>query len=343
MLELIAGPCSAETKEQILSTAKKIQSIKDANWFRAGIWKPRTRPNHFEGVGVKGLRWLAEVKKLTSLKVMTEVGTPSHIEKCLEFGIDGIWIGARTTTNPFYLQELAESLKGVDIPIFIKNPLNPDIKLWVGAIERFLAYGNNKIFAIHRGFSFADNGTYRQTPYWKMPIELKRIFPNTPIICDPSHIAGDSSLVKEISQTAINIGLNGLMIEVHNNPAEALTDKNQQITPSELKKLLDELIIPSNTIEKINPINTLRAEIDSLDFELLDILKQRMDLAIEVAKIKKEKNIPILQIKRLDEMIRKRLEKIKDSKLDKEFIKDIFESIHQESIRIQNEVFKEEN
>lgn len=341
MLELIAGPCSAESKEQILSTAKEISTIAGINWFRAGIWKPRTRPNHFEGVGVKGLRWLSEVKKQTPLKVMTEVGTPAHIEKCLEHSIDGLWIGARTTTNPFYVQELAESLKGVNIPIFIKNPLNPDIKLWVGAIERIKSCCNGKIFAIHRGFSFADNGIYRQTPYWKIPIELKRIFPDISIICDPSHIAGLSCLVKDISQTAINIGLNGLMIEVHNNPNIALTDKKQQITPSELKQLLEELIIPNNSIEKINSIKTLRAEIDSLDFELLDILKQRMNLAIEVAKRKKEKNIPILQIKRLNEMIQKRLENAKGSELDEEFIKDIFESIHQESIRIQNEIFKE--
>ena len=272
---------------------------------------------------------------------MTEVGTPSHIEKCLEHSIDGLWIGARTTTNPFYVQELAESLKGVNIPIFIKNPLNPDIKLWVGAIERIKSCCNGKIFAIHRGFSFADNGIYRQTPYWKIPIELKRIFPDISMICDPSHIAGLSCLVKDISQTAINIGLNGLMIEVHNNPNIALTDKKQQITPYELKQLLEELIIPNNSIEKINSIKTLRAEIDSLDFELLDILKQRMNLAIEVAKRKKEKNIPILQIKRLNEMIQKRLENAKGSELDEEFIKDIFESIHQESIRIQNEIFKD--
>lgn len=341
MLELIAGPCSAETKQQVLSIAQEVNSIDGVNWFRAGIWKPRTRPNQFEGVGVKGLHWLAEVKKTTSLKTITEVATPYHIEKCLENSIDGIWIGARTTTNPFYVQELAESLKGVNIPVFIKNPLNPDIKLWIGAIERIMSSGCNNISAIHRGFSFADNGIYRQTPYWKMPIELKRLLPDIPIICDPSHIAGKSSLVKEVAQLALNIGLNGLMIEVHNNPLEALTDSFQQITPSALRKLLKELTIPQNSLENTNPIMTLREEIDSLDFELINILKQRMNLAIEVARIKKEKNIPILQIKRLDEMIEKRLKKAKGSKLDKEFIKDIFESIHQESIRIQNEIFKD--
>lgn len=341
MLELIAGPCSAETKQQVLSIAQEINTIPEVKWFRAGIWKPRTRPNQFEGVGSRGLNWLSEVKKNTSLKTLTEVATPYHIEKCLENGIDGIWIGARTTTNPFYVQELAECLKGVNIPIFIKNPLNPDIKLWIGAIERIMSSGNNNIYAIHRGFSFADNGIYRQTPYWKMPIELKRIMPEIPIICDPSHIAGKRSLIKDISQTALNIGLNGLMIEVHNNPKEALTDCLQQITPSSLKKLLKELTIPQNNLKDINTIITLREEIDSLDSDLINILKKRMELSIEVAKIKKEQNIPILQIKRFEEMINNRLENTKDSYLSSEFIKDLFETIHEESIRIQNEKIKE--
>lgn len=340
MLELIAGPCSAETKQQVLSIAQEISTITEVKWFRAGIWKPRTRPNQFEGIGTKGLRWLAEVKKTTSLKTITEVATPHHIEKCLEYGIDGIWIGARTTTNPFSVQELAESLKGVKIPIFIKNPLNPDIKLWIGAIERIISSGNDNISAIHRGFSFADNGIYRQTPYWKMPIELKRLMPNLPIICDPSHIAGNRMLIKEISQTALNIGLNGLMIEAHNNPKEALTDNLQQITPLDLKKLLKELNIPINNLEDINPIYTLREEIDSLDYQLINILKQRMNLSVDVAKIKKEQNIPILQVKRFEEMIQKRLKNARNKNLSDEFIKEIFESIHEESIRIQNEMFR---
>lgn len=341
MLELIAGPCSAETRQQVLSIAQEISNISEVKWFRAGIWKPRTRPNQFEGVGTKGLHWLTDVKKTTSLKTITEVATPHHIEKCLEYGIDGIWIGARTTTNPFSVQELANSLKGVNIPIFIKNPLNPDIKLWIGAIERIISSGNNNIFAIHRGFSFADNGIYRQTPYWKMPIELKRLMPDLPIICDPSHIAGKRSLIKDISQTALNIGLNGLMIEVHNNPKEALTDSLQQITSSTLKKLLKELTIPINNLENINHIYTLREEIDSLDYQIINILKQRMELSIEVAKIKKEQNIPILQIKRFEEMMQKRVENALNSNLNEDFIKDLFESIHEESIRIQNEKIKE--
>lgn len=340
MLELIAGPCSAESKQQVLDTAKEISKIKGVNWFRAGIWKPRTKPNQFEGIGSRGLNWLLEVKKETSLKVMTEVATPLHVEKCLENSIDGVWIGARTTTNPFYIQEIAESIKGVDIPIFIKNPLNPDIKLWGGAIER-LSSSSNEIYAIHRGFSFVDNGIYRQTPYWKMPIELKRIFPNIPIICDPSHIAGNTTLIEDISQTALNIGLNGLMIEVHNNPQNALTDKDQQITPNQLKELLEKLIVHQNNLEKESSIITIREEIDSLDFALLDILKQRMELSIEVAKIKKEQSIPILQISRLKEMLKKRTNYSKKSNLSKEFIEDIFNTIHQESIRIQDKEFKD--
>jgi chorismate mutase len=341
VFELIAGPCSAETKAQILSIAQELDSIKQVKWYRAGIWKPRTRPNLFEGVGTRGLKWLAQVKQTTSLKVITEVGTPFHIEKCLEYSVDGMWIGARTTTNPFYVQELAQALRGVDIPIFIKNPLNPDIKLWIGAIERMLGQGNSQIYAIHRGFSFADNGIFRQTPYWKMPIELRRIFPNIPIICDPSHIAGKGSLIKDISQTALNIGLNGLMIEVHNNPEDALTDNSQQITPLELKQILSELRIPQNHLETISPINTLRAEMDSLDYELLDILKQRMILSIEVAKIKKEQSIPILQIERFEQMLQNRLNYSQKSDLGKDFIKEIFELIHQESIRIQDKTFKD--
>lgn len=341
MLELIAGPCSAESRKQILRIAKDIDSIVGVGWFRAGIWKPRTRPNQFEGIGDKGLAWLREVKKTTSLKTITEVAIPLHIDKCLENDIDGVWIGARTTTNPFYIQEISESLRGVDIPVFIKNPLNPDIKLWIGAIERIMASGPRDIYAVHRGFSFADNGIYRQTPYWKIPIELKRLMPDMPIICDPSHIAGKASLVRDIAQTSVNIGMNGLMIEVHNNPENALTDSSQQITPSKLRKLLDELIIPQNYFKNINPISIIREEIDSLDFELINIINQRMGLAIEIAKIKKEKNIPILQINRLNEMIGKRLGKTQDTILDKDFIKDVFESIHQESIRIQNEIFKD--
>lgn len=334
-LLIIGGPCSAETREQVLSIAKDIDQGNIAQWFRAGIWKPRTMPNQFEGVGSKGLKWLVEVKNTTSLKVMTEVANTRHIEKCIENGIDGIWIGARTTTNPFLIQELADCLKGIDIPIFIKNPLNPDINLWIGAIERFSKAGINNISAIHRGFSFVDNGAYRQTPYWQIPIELKRLMPKLPIICDPSHIAGNTKLIKHISQTAMNLNFDGLMIEVHNQPKDALTDKKQQITPLQLKKLIMGLVIPKTNHADLNSITALREEIDRLDYQLIDILKQRMELSFEVGKIKKANNISILQLKRWEEMIKTRLEIAENKNISKDFIKEIFESIHQESIRVQ--------
>lgn len=336
-LLVIAGPCSAETKHQVLSTAKLIDNIGGVEWFRAGIWKPRTMPNQFEGVGSRGLKWIEEVKETTSLKVMTEVANPYHVEKVLESKLDGVWIGARTTTNPFYVQEIVESLKGVDIPVFIKNPINPDINLWIGGIERFLKSGNNKIYAIHRGFSFIDNGKYRQTPYWQIPIELKRLMPQIPIICDPSHISGKSSLVSDIAKTSVSIGFDGLMLEVHNNPDSALTDKSQQITPKELKTLLNNIRIPQNPISNLESINTLRGEIDKLDMDLIDIISKRMGISIELAQIKKVNNIPILQINRWEEMIRLRLELAGEKNINKEFIKEIFEKIHEESIRIQGQ------
>ncbi|MDR0971189.1 MAG: bifunctional 3-deoxy-7-phosphoheptulonate synthase/chorismate mutase type II [Bacteroidales bacterium] len=346
MFQLIAGPCAAESKEQLLTIAKQVSSIGGISYFRCGIWKPRTRPNLFEGVGEKGLSWLKEVKEETLLKTLVEVATPLHVEKALSFGVDALWIGARTTTSPFYTEEIARSLKGVDIPVFIKNPLNPDIKLWIGAIERFnnsIKNDNSKnIFAIHRGFSLADNGKYRQSPYWKIPIELKRIFPYLPIICDPSHICGNREYIKEVCQSALNIGMDGLMIEVHNNPEKALTDSKQQITPLQLKNLIEELIFVKQQSLQNSSILSLRKEIDDMDFQIMDILKRRMDISLSIAKIKKEENISILQVDRFSNMLKTRLEFLGESSpISSEFIKDLFELIHQESIRIQNEKMKE--
>lgn len=336
-LLVIAGPCAAETKIQILSIAKSIDDIGSIEWFRAGIWKPRTMPNQFEGVGSKGLKWLKEVKETTSLKIMTEVGNPYHVEKTLENNIDGVWIGARTTTNPFYMQEIADSLRGIDIPVFIKNPINPDINLWIGGIERILKSGIKQVYAIHRGFSFVNNGKYRQTPYWQIPIELKRLMPDIPIICDPSHISGSSSMINEIARTSINIGFNGLMIEVHSNPELALTDKDQQITPFQLKEILENIKIPKNTQSSFQSINTLRQEIDILDIDLIEILSKRIFISSEIAKIKKHNNLPILQIERWEEIIKNRLKLALEKNINQKFIKDIFDIIHEESIRIQGE------
>lgn len=337
---LIAGPCSAESYQQLRNIAKGIAKF-NINYFRAGVWKPRTRPSEFEGVGVEALSWLQEIKKEFSLKVCTEVANPNHVEQCLASGIDALWIGARTTTNPFSVQDIAEALKGEQIPIFVKNPLNPDLKLWIGAIERLKKVGIENVYAIHRGFSLADNGGYRQTPLWQIPIELKRIFPSLNIICDPSHIAGKSQLVESLSQTAMNLGLDGLMIEVHHNPQEAKTDSKQQLSIDEFEKLLNNLII-SNTKENILPekINILRKEIDDIDNKLIELLSERMDVSNKIAQIKKKSNVSVLQMNRWNKVLSDRMEYAKTKEISEGFIKEIFELIHKESVKLQDEIIK---
>jgi chorismate mutase len=337
---LIAGPCSAESYQQLREIAKGIAEF-NINYFRAGVWKPRTRPSEFEGVGVEALNWLQEIRNEFSLKVCTEVANPNHVEQCLSSGIDALWIGARTTTNPFSVQDIAEALKGEKIPIFIKNPLNPDLKLWIGAIERLKKAGIENICAIHRGFSLTDNGEYRQTPLWQIPIELKRIFPDLNIICDPSHMAGKSELVESLSQTAMNLGLDGLMIEVHHNPKEAKTDSKQQLSIEEFKSLLNSLII-SKTEENILPekINILRKEIDEIDNKLIELLSERMNVSNKIAQIKKESNISVLQMNRWSKLLFDRMEYAKTAGVSESFIKEIFELIHKESVKLQDEIIK---
>lgn len=337
---LIAGPCSAESFEQLDAVAEGISSL-SPNYFRAGVWKPRTRPSEFEGVGTLALDWLSQIKKKHSLKVCTEVANPNHVEQCLKYGIDALWIGARTTTNPFSIQDIAESLKGEQIPIFVKNPLNPDLKLWIGAIERLHQAGIENVYAIHRGFSLTDNGCYRQTPLWQIPIELKRIFPSLNIICDPSHIAGKSELVESLSQTAMNIGLDGLMIEVHHNPQIAKTDAKQQLSIHQFKNLLNNLII-SKTEENVLPekINILRKEIDEIDNKLIELLSERINVSTKIAQIKKESNISVLQVNRWKKLLSDRIEYSNTKGVSEEFIKEIFELIHEESVRVQDEIIK---
>ena len=276
---IISGPCSAETEEQTLQTARELAHA-GVSIFRAGIWKPRTRPNSFEGVGSKGLEWLKSVKQETGMLLATEVANVKHVYESLKAGIDILWIGARTTANPFAIQEIADALKGLDMIVFIKNPVNPDVDLWMGAIERMHQAGIKKIGAIHRGFSSFDKSRYRNIPQWQIPIELKTRIPNIPLICDPSHIAGNRHLLQSISQKAIDLNFDGLMIESHRNPVEAWSDAKQQITPQKLSEMIDELVIREELPKGISleTIEDIRLKIDQCDDELMDILEKRMNL-----------------------------------------------------------------
>jgi chorismate mutase len=337
---IIAGPCSAESEEQLIQTAVELAKIPSVKIFRTGIWKPRTRPDGFEGIGKIGLEWLQKVKEKTGLLTTVEVATPYHIEECLHHGIDVLWIGARTVGNPFSMQEIAEALKGIDIPIMIKNPLNPDLKLWLGAIERINQIGIKKIAAIHRGFYTYNSKPYRNAPLWEIPIELKRILPDLPIISDPSHIAGNRNLLASIAQKALDLEMQGLMIEVHPYPEKALTDANQQITPQAFLNLLSTLIFRKErgNVDFENKLQRLRSMIDSADDELIQILAKRMDLVYQIGEYKKENDITILQIKRWNEIICMRLSKAKELGLSIDFIKKLLEILHEESIQIQTDI-----
>ena len=339
---VIAGPCSAETEEQGRESAIAIKNM-GLNIFRAGIWKPRTRPNTFEGVGSKGLDWLKIVKKETGMLIATEVANFKHVYDSLKAGVDILWIGARTTSNPFAVQEIADVLKGLDIPVLIKNPVNPDVDLWIGAIERFQNAGLTNIGAIHRGFSGFEKSIYRNTPQWQIPIELKTRIPGIPLICDPSHIAGNRELIHSLSQKALDLNFDGLMIETHPNPDNAWSDAKQQITPGSLKDLLNKLIIREEKPKGISleTIEDLRFKIDECDDELLNILERRMQLVDNIGLYKKENNMTILQPGRWDQVLGKSIEKGLQKNLNEEFISDIFRIIHQESINKQTEIMNE--
>ena len=330
---VIAGPCSAETEEQVLETAKQLaaQGIKI---FRAGIWKPRTKPGGFEGVGTVGLPWLKRVKEETGMYVATEVANQYHVFEALKYGVDILWIGARTAANPFSMQEIADALKGVDIPIFIKNPVNPDLELWIGAVERIYNAGIRKIGVIHRGFSAYDKRIYRNLPQWHIPIELRRRLPNLPIICDPSHIGGKRELIAPLSQQAMDLGFDGLIIESHCNPDNAWSDASQQVKPDVLAYILDMLIV-RETSQSTENLNELRRQIDELDNQLLDLLAKRMRVSREIGQYKKEHDMPVLQTARYDEILSKRVSQAQDMDMDGEFMKTILAAIHEESIRQQ--------
>ncbi len=342
---IVSGPCSAESHEQVLSTARELSKIPEIKIFRAGIWKPRTRPGLFEGVGEKGLKWLQDVKKETGLLTTVEVANPKHVELALKNNVDILWVGARTVVNPFSLQELATVLQGVNIPVMVKNPVNPDIELWAGAIERMVLSGINKLVAIHRGFYFFNKTPFRNAPMWEIPIELKRRIPNLPIICDPSHICGKRSLLKEVAQKALDLEMDGLMIESHINPDEALTDPQQQITPSELKNLLHSLVSRKSkgNIEFETKLEKLRSEIDKIDAELIDILSRRMGIIDEIGTYKSQNNITILQLKRWRQIVDDRLSSGLESGLRENFLQKLLEIVHVESIRRQTEIYKQRN
>jgi chorismate mutase len=336
---LIAGPCSAESPEQLLLLAEHLKSI-GTKVLRAGIWKPRTRPGSFEGLGEVALPWLIEAGRKYDLPVAVEIANREHVEKALKAGVDVIWIGARTTVNPFAVQEIADVLKGVEIPVMIKNPVNPDLNLWIGAFERLEKSGITDLVAVHRGFSVYAHPKYRNVPNWEIPIALKERFPDLPIICDPSHIAGKRDLLQEIAQKAMDLNMDGLMIETHPNPEKALSDPEQQLTPSDLEKLMSELIMRSRSVtsEIADQLSEMREKTAVLDDRLFDILAARMRISEEVGRFKKDHNIIVLQPEHWGKMIRQRLSSASGLDLSEEFVRQIMDAIHQESIRHQTKV-----
>ena len=341
---VIAGPCSAETEHQVMETAMGLAAIPQVKVFRAGIWKPRTRPGAFEGVGRAGLKWLQRVQKETGLLVTVEVANPKHVQEALDHGIDILWIGARTVVNPFSVQEIGEAIAGHDIPVMIKNPLNPDLKTWMGAIERLNQMGLTKLIAVHRGFSFFNRSPYRNAPMWEIPIELKRLAPGLPIIVDPSHICGNRELIPATIQKALDLEMNGMMIESHVTPSKALTDKNQQITPVQLSEIISKLILrrESGSVEFENKLEALRSEIDKLDEELIDILARRMNVVQEIGMYKKANKITILQVKRWNQLTRDRIDAGIKMGLSREFILKLLESVHEEGIQRQIDVMNQD-
>lgn len=342
---LISGPCSLETEKQAIDTAKLLAKDKRVFVYRGGVWKPRTRPGMFEGVGSVGLKWLQLVKQETGLPVGTEVANAQHTEEAMKAGLDVLWIGARSTASPFVVQEIADVVKGSDAVVMVKNPVNPDVQLWMGAIERVYQSGIKNIVAIHRGFTPFKETKYRNYPNWQTVIELRRLMPNLPIICDPSHIAGKREYLYEISQKAFDMGMEGLMIESHIDPSCALSDAAQQLTPADLAKLLDRLVIRHETAN--NPdfetrLDVLRNRIDSIDIELLETLSSRVEIVKQIGRYKKENNVTALQINRWAQLMEDRVNIGKKLQLNDTFVKILFQLIHEDSVRMQTEIMDEE-
>ncbi|CAL2108547.1 chorismate mutase [Tenacibaculum sp. 190524A02b] len=339
---VIAGPCSAETEEQVLTIAHELKDS-DVNYFRAGIWKPRTRPGNFEGVGALGLKWLQKVKEETGMKTCTEVANSAHVDLALEHDIDLLWIGARSTVSPFIMQEIAEALKGTDKTVLVKNPVNPDLALWLGGIERLYSAGIKNLGAIHRGFSTYEKSKYRNIPEWQLAIEFQNRFPDLPLICDPSHITGKRDMVFDVSQTALDLNFDGLMIETHNDPDNAWSDAAQQVTPDSLKQIMENLKVRKETTTdetyKEN-LDNLRAQINVADSQLIDTLGKRMKIADKIGELKKEKNVAVLQSKRWNEILGNMILEGESRGLSEEFVLKMFKAIHQESINHQEKIIK---
>ena len=336
---VIAGPCSAESEEQVMTTAKDLARFGCHN-FRAGVWKPRTKPGGFEGHGEPALKWLQQVKQETGMLVATEVATPEHVELTLKYGIDILWIGARTSANPFAMQALADSLKGVDVPVFVKNPVNPDLELWIGAMERINQAGVKRLAAIHRGFSSYDKKIYRNMPMWQIPIELKRRIPELPVICDPSHIGGRRELIAPLCQQAMDLGFEGLIVESHCDPDKAWSDAKQQVTPDVLDYILSLLVIRDEHVTT-EGIVQLRKQIDELDNQLMDLLSKRMRVCREIGQYKKEHNMTVLQTSRYNEILDKRGAQGALCGMGSDFVAKVFENIHEESVRQQIEIINQ--
>ncbi|WP_299677529.1 bifunctional 3-deoxy-7-phosphoheptulonate synthase/chorismate mutase type II [uncultured Tenacibaculum sp.] len=337
---VIAGPCSAETEDQVLKIAHELKDS-DATVLRAGIWKPRTRPGNFEGVGALGLKWLETAKKETGMLTTTEVANKNHVELALKHDVDILWIGARTTVSPFIVQEIADALEGTDKIVLIKNPVNPDLPLWLGAFERFYTAGITKLGAIHRGFSTYEKTRYRNNPNWQIPIELQNRYPDLPLICDPSHIAGRRDIIFDICQTALDLNFDGLMVETHYDPDNAWSDAKQQITPTTLIQMMEDLKIRKETDTEVdfkNALNTLRTQIDVVDHQLIEMMGKRMKISDKIGSLKKEKNVAILQTKRWNEILGKMILEGEENNLSEEFVLKIFKAIHQESINHQKKI-----
>lgn len=341
---VVAGPCSAETEELVMETAKGLKEM-GINVFRAGIWKPRTHPGCFEGIGTPGLKWLQKVQKEYGLKVSTEVASEKHVRECLEHGVDMVWIGARTTANPFLVQEIADALAGTDIPVLVKNPVNPDLELWIGALERLNRAGIKKLGVIHRGFSTFDKIKYRNDPHWDIAIEMRSRFPELPFFVDPSHMGGSCAYLQEISQRSLDLGFEGLMLESHCNPSVALSDAKQQLTPDQLCDLLYNGITvrdaDSDSQEWRENIHQLRAKIDVIDENIIYALGSRFKISQQIGEYKKNNNVAIVQASRWDSLLAKVVEKGQEYGLSKKLLTDVFNAIHEASVETQNEIISD--
>jgi chorismate mutase len=340
---VIAGPCSAETEEQVLKIAHQLKDS-DANVLRAGIWKPRTRPGNFEGVGALGLKWLQKAKQETGMLTTTEVASPHHVDLALEHDIDILWIGARTTVSPFIIQDIADALKGTDKVVLVKNPVNPDLSLWLGAVERFHSCDIKNLGVIHRGFSAYEKTKYRNNPEWQIAIELQNKFPDLPLILDPSHIAGRRDIIFDLCQTALDLNYDGLMVETHYDPDNAWSDAQQQITPATLIQIMKDLKIRKEVSESEdfqNKLSNLRAKIDVADNQLIELLAKRMKVSDEIGQVKKAQNVSVLQTKRWNEILGKMVLEGEQHGLSEEFILRLFKAVHQESINHQEKIMKQ--